>query len=212
MKSAIIAASFLASLAIAAPLQKRAYVYETITEETWVTVTQWVDGTSATPAAGNGFFEGGRPAHRTSPSASPVAVPSVASVAAPVASASASPASTYSTGSSSSSGSSYSGTGEITYYDVVGAAGSCGRQGSPSENLIALSVNIMGPLNGGNSNNNPLCGKTIEITYNGATHTGTVYDTCQGCATGDIDLTPQLFQAVAPNGDGRVPGVSWKIL
>jgi len=65
--------------------------------------------------------------------------------------------------------------------------------------------------NGGNSNNNPLCGKTITITYNGVTKTAKVVDTCEGCAAGNIDLSPSLFQDFAPLSAGRVGGVSWYV-
>jgi len=65
--------------------------------------------------------------------------------------------------------------------------------------------------NGGNSNNNPLCGKTITISYNGVTSTGTVVDTCEGCDAGSIDLSPSLFQKFAPLGSGRVGGVTWSV-
>ena len=65
--------------------------------------------------------------------------------------------------------------------------------------------------NGPNPNNNPVCGSTINI-YNpntGTTHTATIVDTCEGCAEYDIDVSPSLFSAVAPNGNGRVHGIDW---
>ena len=37
----------------------------------------------------------------------------------------------------------------------------------------------------------------------------TVVDTCMGCKAEDIDVSPALFKAVAPNGDGRVHGIAW---
>jgi expansin (peptidoglycan-binding protein) len=65
--------------------------------------------------------------------------------------------------------------------------------------------------NGANPNANPLCGKTINIYYNGNVHQARIFDTCPTCAEGSLDLSPSLFQAVAPNGDGRVHGVSWSL-
>jgi hypothetical protein len=73
--------------------------------------------------------------------------------------------------------------------------------------VVALSVSMMG--NGANSNNNPKCGKTVLLTYNGVTTPAKVYDTCEGCADQDLDLSPSLFKTVAPSGDGRVHGVTW---
>lgn len=98
-------------------------------------------------------------------------------------------------------------TGDMTYYDVEVGLGSCGLPGKNSESLVALAPADM--ANGANPNANPHCGKTINIYYNGAVTTATVHDTCPGCATGSIDVTDTLFAKVAPNGDGRVHGVSW---
>jgi hypothetical protein len=85
--------------------------------------------------------------------------------------------------------------------------GSCGKQGSNSQDLVAIAADVM--QNGANPNDNPNCGKTINIYYNGMTHTGTVFDTCPTCDGGSLDLTQELFLKVAPDGDGRVHGVSW---
>lgn len=98
-------------------------------------------------------------------------------------------------------------TGDMTYYDVSVGLGSCGVSGSNSQNLVAINAPDM--ANGINPNLNPHCGKTINIYYNGATHTATVFDTCPACAAGAIDVTNELFLKVAPDGNGRVHGVSW---
>jgi expansin (peptidoglycan-binding protein) len=63
--------------------------------------------------------------------------------------------------------------------------------------------------NGANPNANPKCGQKINIYYNGQVTQATIFDTCPSCAEGSLDLSPSLFQAVAPNGDGRVHGVTW---
>lgn len=34
-------------------------------------------------------------------------------------------------------------------------------------------------------------------------------DTCWGCKKEDIDVNVELFNKVAPKGDGRVPGIMW---
>jgi len=100
-----------------------------------------------------------------------------------------------------------SGTGEITYYSL--GLVSCGQVYSDSDDVVALATSVM--ANGGNSNNNPLCGKTINISYGGVTATAKVVGTCEGCAPGNIDLSPSLFQKFAPLGAGRVPGVTWSV-
>ncbi|MCJ1441648.1 MAG: hypothetical protein MMC23_002138 [Stictis urceolatum] len=96
-------------------------------------------------------------------------------------------------------------TGDLTYYDV--GLGSCGITNGPGDAIVALAVDMM--QNGANPNANPLCGQTITISYNGVQTQATIVDTCQACATDDLDASTSLFSTVAPNGDGRVHGVSW---
>lgn len=97
--------------------------------------------------------------------------------------------------------------GDITYYDASVGLGSCGWQGSNDQDIVALPADVM--QNGDNPNDNPNCGKTIYISYQGNIHGAIVYDTCPTCLGGSIDSTKQLFLKVAPDGDGRVSGVSW---
>lgn len=152
--------------------------------------------TSTTPAP-NTYTPPPAPATTTQAPAPATSAPAAAAPA---------PAQSSAASSSSSSGQGqYS--GDITYYDVSVGLGSCGWQGTNSQDLVAIAADIMN--NGANPNANPNCGKTINIYYNGQTHQGTVYDTCPDCDGGSIDLTQELFQKVAPNGDGRVHGVSW---
>jgi hypothetical protein len=67
----------------------------------------------------------------------------------------------------------------------------------------------MTPRDGGNPNSNPLCGRSITITYGGKTAQATIEDTCQQCAWGSLDLTPSLSQVFADLEVGRVSGVQW---
>ena len=98
-------------------------------------------------------------------------------------------------------------TGEITYYDP--GMGSCGVSSGPNDMIVAVAHGIM--ANGANPNANPLCGKTVTIDYNGKQTTATIVDTCPGCSGNDLDMSPALFKAVAPSGDGRVGNVNWWI-
>lgn len=208
-----------------------------IVETVWTTTTVWVDPTATPTQSVGGFFESYSQPSSTSvaPVATPVAPSSNSPAPAPPASTSttstyvpppvpapttsttpvaqpatsAAPAAPAAPTAASSSGSSGQGqySGDITYYDVSVGTGSCGWQGSNSDNLVAIASDVM--QNGPNPNDNPKCGQTINIYYNGNTHTGTVYDTCPTCDGGSIDLTQELFNQVAPDGDGRVHGVSW---
>ncbi|KAF3491985.1 Allergen-like Asp f 7 [Arthroderma uncinatum] len=115
----------------------------------------------------------------------------------------------------STGGSGYSGpcapgaacSGEITFYD--GGLGACGMNiDTQSDDVIALPYELMGPL----SNNNPFCGKTVSITYNGITSTAIVKDKCMGCTGQNIDMTRHLFYKFGVEADGRIPDVKWHFI
>jgi len=95
--------------------------------------------------------------------------------------------------------------GDMTYY--APALGSCGTTSGPNDDIVALSVPMMG--NGANPNANPKCYGHIKIRHGGLVHDATVVDTCVGCRGEDLDASPALFRKVAPGGDGRVGGVEW---
>lgn len=98
-------------------------------------------------------------------------------------------------------------TGDITHYAV--GQGSCGSVNSNSEAVVALSTAMM--ANGPNPNTNPKCQTMITLVNprTGSRTKAKVVDTCEGCAYGDVDLSPTLFKTVAPKGDGRVKGIQW---
>ena len=97
--------------------------------------------------------------------------------------------------------------GDMTYYDP--GLGSCGYSNGNNDNIVALSTEVM--QNGDSSNSNPKCGTQISIwsPHSKQAHQATIVDTCPGCAKYDIDVSPALFQLVAPDGDGRVHGIDW---
>lgn len=101
-------------------------------------------------------------------------------------------------------------TGDITHYDVSDGLGSCGKQFSNTDMVVALSTAMM--ANGGNPNTNPKCYTYITLTNpnnTGGPWQGEIVSTCAGCKLDDVDLSPALFSAVAPSGNGRVSGISW---
>lgn len=126
-------------------------------------------------------------------------------------------------GSDSGSGSSVGGssyTGEMTFYDPAGY-GACGTNllgmkpsgTSPSDPaIVALATTrFITDATGGNSNNDPVCGKMIKFTIDGKTGYGRVDDKCQACAYNDIDINPEAFSGLRSLGDGRVI-VKWEFL
>ncbi|KAL8672923.1 MAG: hypothetical protein Q9168_002629 [Polycauliona sp. 1 TL-2023] len=65
-----------------------------------------------------------------------------------------------------------------------------------------------------NGNKNPRCGSKIAIrnVETGAAIEATVIDTCMGCNFGSIDVNEELFNKVAPLGNGRVHNVEWEVV
>lgn len=99
--------------------------------------------------------------------------------------------------------------GDITWFDTSVGPGSCGWQNSNSDWVVALPVDMMDAQGVSNPNDNPLCGKTITINYNGQTAQATVVDTCEGCVGESIDLTEGFFTYFGSDGTGRISGVEW---
>lgn len=80
--------------------------------------------------------------------------------------------------------------GDLTFYTLgLGACGFNDGGKDSSENIVALSYLLMGEQ----SNGNPMCGKTITISYNGKTITAVVRDKCMGCAKEAIDVSEKAF-------------------
>jgi hypothetical protein len=69
--------------------------------------------------------------------------------------------------------------------------------------VVALPFGLMGAL----SNDNPYCGKTITIEYNGKRIVATVVDKCMGCYDYSIDLSIDAFNSLGIDLKiGRVTG------
>ena len=62
--------------------------------------------------------------------------------------------------------------------------------------------------NGANPNNNPTCGKYINVRGPNGTVKVKIVDTCPPCKSGDVDLSPEAFGRIADFAKGRVP-ISW---
>lgn len=122
----------------------------------------------------------------------------------------------------STSGGSY--VGELTLYDSVPDSPlACGNlMDSNTQDFVALSVHMMGPMSNGGSGNgdqgpahllNPYCNKRVRITYQGKTIEAPVLDKCGGCAYPDVDLSRHLFISSGfPEKEGRLEGAVWELL
>jgi hypothetical protein len=240
-KTLALAGALFAVSGYAAPFNKRAVVWETVTDVVWETVdvtttiypgghatatvvpvvtTSAVETTSTAQAAASA--QNLKEEEATTTSTTSVAAPTTTAAAvqeaASESSTTSSAASTTSSASSSSSSttsSGYSGscdegspcTGDITYYDTATTSSnpsSCGTTNDGTTELVlALPHGIMTDSD---------CGKSVTISYNGVTKTGTVVDKCMGCDDSSIDLSRAFFEAVAGSLDaGRISGVEWYI-
>ncbi|CCX34952.1 RlpA-like double-psi beta-barrel-protein domain-containing protein-containing protein [Pyronema domesticum] len=99
--------------------------------------------------------------------------------------------------------------GLATYYTP--GSGSCGGHNSISDDIVAISHKIMEPLDGGNPNSNPICGRQIKVSYKGKSLIATVVDKCMGCAPEKIDLSQGAFEKLSPIDPGVIK-VSWEWL
>ncbi|KAI0839497.1 RlpA-like double-psi beta-barrel-protein domain-containing protein-containing protein [Hypoxylon sp. FL0890] len=89
--------------------------------------------------------------------------------------------------------------GDLTYFTP--GLGSCGWTNTESDMVVALSPAQyeLDPK---------ACGKTIQIHAGNKTTTAKVVDKCPPCAVGSIDVSPTVFQHIAPLTVGRTH-VEW---
>ncbi|KAH7316857.1 RlpA-like double-psi beta-barrel-protein domain-containing protein-containing protein [Stachybotrys elegans] len=89
--------------------------------------------------------------------------------------------------------------GRMTWFNPgLGACGGRDNDGSP---VVALNpAQYAGGAN---------CGRWITIQANGRTTAARVVDLCPGCPNGGIDVSPVIFDDIAPLSVGVVDPVHW---
>lgn len=114
-------------------------------------------------------------------------------------------------GSSTSSGGNVSAcanaatfTGDATYYAATGA-GSCSFEASPEKPLL------VGAMNAPDYANSGVCGTCAHLKGPNGEVTIQIVDLCPECKHGDIDLSPDAFEKIAPIADGRVT-INWQFV
>jgi len=104
--------------------------------------------------------------------------------------------------------------GEGTWYAV--SLGACGNMNYPTQFVVAVSFllfNHYPGYSGSNPNHNPVCGRRVGISYNGAYEEAEVVDVCEGCTIlTSLDMSTSLFQKFAPLGTGRIYNLTWSWL
>ncbi|SMR53121.1 unnamed protein product [Zymoseptoria tritici ST99CH_1E4] len=107
--------------------------------------------------------------------------------------------------------------GDITFFEP--SMGSCGVQSNANEAVVAISAVLFdshpeSAAQGGNPNQNPLCGKVIRLerVHNGVPCSvdATIVDRCAKCGEADLDVTEHVFRQLATPDMGRVQATwSW---
>ena len=90
--------------------------------------------------------------------------------------------------------------GEGTYYAADGS-GNCSFDPSPGDLMVAA-------MNAVDYRTAAWCGGCVEVTGPDGTITVRIVDQCPECDQGDLDLSPQAFERIAPLAAGRVP-ITW---
>ncbi|UQA54988.1 expansin EXLX1 family cellulose-binding protein [Polyangium aurulentum] len=94
--------------------------------------------------------------------------------------------------------------GEGTYYAATGA-GACSFDASSDNPLL------VGAMNAPDYANSGVCGACAHVKGPEGEVTVRIVDLCPECAHGDIDLSPQAFELLAPLEKGRIP-ISWQFV
>ena len=90
--------------------------------------------------------------------------------------------------------------GDGTYYAADGT-GNCSFDASPDDLLVAA-------MNDPDYQHAAWCGACLAVTGPSGSVTVRVVDRCPECKHGDLDLSPQAFEKLAPLAQGRIP-ITW---
>ncbi|OAV93649.1 hypothetical protein PTTG_06327 [Puccinia triticina 1-1 BBBD Race 1] len=89
----------------------------------------------------------------------------------------------------------YIASGEARYYDVAtGAQTTCGGYHSSSDKICAAGRSVFGQ--------GRRCGQSLVIYYGSKRTTCILDDKCPTCGGNSLDLSPAVFQALAPLPQG----------
>lgn len=97
--------------------------------------------------------------------------------------------------------------GEGTYYNIAlfGNFGNCSIENEKFQPFL------IGAMNAKQYGMADYCGACVQITGPKGIVKVHIIDQCPECAFGDIDLSPEAFDYLAPRIDGRIP-ISWHVV
>lgn len=84
--------------------------------------------------------------------------------------------------------------GQMTYF--YPGLGACGETNNNKDAVAAVSSAVYNSGGG--------CNKVATIHYNGKSTTARVVDVCPSCDTGNLDVSPSVFQALSDLATGRI--------
>ncbi|KAH9979993.1 riboflavin aldehyde-forming enzyme [Lactifluus volemus] len=94
-------------------------------------------------------------------------------------------------------------TGRGTWY--YPGLGNCGGTNGSNDLVVAMAKTFYDQNNGKN------CGQQVQITSNGKTVEATMVDSCPGCGSNDLDMSPAVFKELAPLSLGVID-ITWHFL
>ncbi|KAF8511699.1 RlpA-like double-psi beta-barrel-protein domain-containing protein-containing protein [Gautieria morchelliformis] len=97
-----------------------------------------------------------------------------------------------------------------TFYGT--GLGACGITNHDTDHIAAVSEILFDGYPGYNEvnpNSNPVCGKKVNVSYQGKTTSVTITDRCVACGPKDLDFSPAAFDDLADPSIGRISGLSW---
>lgn len=94
--------------------------------------------------------------------------------------------------------------GRATYYTFADGGGACTFDPTPGDLFVAA-------MNSADYGNAIVCGMTVRVTGPKGEVTVRIVDRCPGCSSGDLDLSPQAFAAIADLPAGNVP-IQWHMV
>ncbi len=92
--------------------------------------------------------------------------------------------------------------GEATYYDFADGSGNCSFPPTPDDLMVAA-------MNDTDYAGSAACGACVRVDGPNGSVDVRIVDRCPECPAGDIDLSPEAFEKIAPLSAGRVP-ITWR--
>ena len=94
--------------------------------------------------------------------------------------------------------------GKATYYDFADGSGNCGFPATPDDLMV-------GAMNAADYAGSAVCGSCVRVVGPEGSVDLRIVDQCPECAPGDIDLSPEAFEMIAPLSAGRVD-LTWEYI